>query len=251
MQAPAQVVRAAPVGVPPKPWGIPAIVAGLAIPLLLWGSSLAYIIANGAPSHLTSSEIITNLVLQIVLLDGIFICIPIIFALGRYRLGWGGLGLRIFDREFWWLPLVAAASAHLAIVAYSAILYGLGGGGLVPKQEDINDLFQNRAILPLTGVALVITAPVAEEIFFRGFIFAGLIKRLGVFWAMAISGLIFAAFHVQSGSTVGLLLPFTLVGMLFAWLYYRTGSIWTNIGAHLLFNLFSFILIAAQAGNSS
>jgi membrane protease YdiL (CAAX protease family) len=237
--------------VPRRPWGIPAILAVLAVPLFLWASSLAFVIANGAPSNLSSGDIITNLLLQIVLLDGIFVGGPIMFALVRYRLGWTGLGLRPFEREFWWLPLIAAVGAHLAIIAYSALLYGLGGGNAVPKQDDINDLFQSKAVLPLTGVALVITAPIAEEVFFRGFIFAGLIGRLGVFWAMAVSGFIFAAFHVQSGDTVGLLLPFTLVGMLFAWLYYRTGSLWTNIGAHLLFNLVSFVLIAASTGSSS
>lgn len=250
MQIPAQTAGTAAVGVPEKPWGIPAILVGLAVPLFLWASSLAFIIANGEPSDLSSGEIIANLVLQIVLLDGIFVGVPILFALLRYRMGWGGLGLRPFNRDDWWLPFVAAASAHVAIIVYSLVLSGIGGDSAVPKQEDLNDLFQNKAILPLTGVALVITAPLAEEIFFRGFVFAGLIRKLGVFWAMAVSGLIFAAFHVQSGSTAGLIVPFTLVGMFFAWLYYRTGSLWTNIGAHFLFNLSSFVLLATGVGRS-
>jgi len=238
-----------PAGVPPKPWGIPAIIAGLAIPMLLWASSLVYVIQHGEPSHMTSGEIISNLVLQIVLLDGIFIGVPLIFALWRYRTGWGGLGMKPFDRELWWLPLAAATGAHIAIIAYAVILQSTGGDSLVPKQEDINDLFQNKAILPLTGFALVISAPVAEEIFFRAFIFGGLIRKLGVFWSMLVSGLIFAAFHVQSANTAGLILPFTLVGMLFAWLYYRTGSLWPNMAAHALFNLVSFVLIAAGGGS--
>jgi membrane protease YdiL (CAAX protease family) len=239
-----------PVGVPPKPWGIQAILIGLAVPVLLWASSLAVSVSQGEPSDLSSGEIIANLLLQIILLDGIFVGVPIMYALVRYRMGWGGLGLRPFDRDLWWMPVVAAAGAHVAIIAYSLILSGIGGDSAVPKQEDINNLFDNPAILPLTGLALVVTAPLAEELFFRGFIFAGLIRYAGVFWAMALSGLIFAAFHVTSGDTVGLLLPFTLVGMLFAWLYYRTGSLWTNIGAHLLFNLSSFVLLATGVGRS-
>ncbi len=250
MQMPAQMTRTAPVGVPEKPWGIPAILVALTVPVFLWASSLAFIIANGEPADLTSGEIIANLVLQIVLLDGIFVGVPLLFALVRYRTGWSGLGLRPLDREHWWLPFVGAVSAYVAIIAYSVVLSSIGGEDAVPKQDDIKDLFDNRAVLPLTGVALVITAPLAEEIFFRAFIFAGLIKNIGVFWAMALSGFIFAAFHVQSGNTVGLIVPFTLVGMFFAWLYYRTGSLWTNVGAHLLFNLISFVLIAV-AGNTS
>ena len=240
----------APVGVPTKPWGIPAIIAGLAVPVLLWASSLAVVITQGTLDNPSTGEIIANLVLQIVLLDGIFIGVPVAFALIRYRLGWSSLGLRLLDRDLWWMPIVTAASAHVAIIVYGVILSVFGGGAAAPKQEGIDELFNNKAILPLTGLALVIVAPLAEEIFFRGFIFAGLIRYVGVFWAMAASGLIFAAFHVTSGDTAGLVLPFTLVGMLFAWLYYRTGSLWTNIFAHLLFNLFSFVLIASGAGGS-
>ncbi len=248
MELTAQTAKNAPVGVPQKQWGVPAILAGLAVPVVLWASSLAFVIANGAPDDPTQSEVVANLVLQIVLLDGIFIGIPVAFALIRYRLGWGSLGFRLFNRGLWWLPIVAAAAAHLAIVAYSLILYGIGGDSAAPKQEGIDELFSNNAILPLTGFALVIMAPLAEEIFFRGFVFAGLIRYVGVVWAMAFSGLVFATFHVTSGETIGLILPFALVGMTFAWLYYRTGSLWTSIGAHLLFNLYSFTVLASGVG---
>ncbi len=248
MQLSAQANSNVTLGVPSKPWGIPAILAGLAIPVVLWASSLAVVLVKGEPDDLTQGELIANLVLQIVVLDGIFIGIPLLFALARYRLGWSSLGFRTFARGLWWWPIVAAAVAHLAIVAYSLILVGIAGDDAVPKQEGIDELFDNRAILPLVGLALVIMAPLAEEIFFRGFIFAGLIRYTGSFLAMAASGAIFALFHVTSGDTLGLLLPFSLVGMMFAWLYHRTGSIWTSIGAHMLFNSYSFMLLASGVG---
>ena len=248
MELSAQTSNNAPIGVPAKPWGIPAILAGLAIPIVLWASSLVVVIVNGAPDDPTQSEVIINLILQIALLDGIFIGIPVSFALIRYRLGWSSLGFRALDRGLWWWPIVAAAAAHLAIVAYSLILVGIAGDDAVPKQEGIDQLFDNNAILPLVGLALVIMAPLAEEIFFRGFIFAGLIRYVGSFLAMAASGAIFALFHVTSADTIGLILPFSLVGMMFAWLYYRTGTIWTSIGAHMLFNAYSFVLLASGVG---
>lgn len=237
-------------GIPPKPWGIPAILAALAIPVFLWASSLAYVIANGQPDDPTQSELITNLLLQIIVLDGIFISIPVFFAVWRYKLGVAGLGFRPFDRELWWFPIVAAAAAHVAIVVYGFILVTVGGDEAVPKQEGIDELFDSRVILPLVGLALVIMAPLAEETFFRGFIFAGLIRYVGPYAAMIISGAIFATFHVTSGDTVGLILPFTVVGAVFAWLYYRTGSIWPSIGAHLVFNLFSFMLLATGVADA-
>jgi membrane protease YdiL (CAAX protease family) len=226
------------------------MLAGLAVPFLLWVSSLAIVLANGAPDDLEDGEIIANLILQIVLLDGIFIGVPVAFALVRYRLGWGGLGLKLFDRDLWWLPIVAAAAAHVAIIIYSLLLIGVGGEGAVPEQEGVDELFDNRAILPLAGLALLVFAPLAEELFFRGFLFAGLIRYLGVAMAMVVSGLLFSMFHVTSLDTLGLVLPFTVVGALFAWLYYRTGSLWTSMSAHFVFNLFSFVLLATGAASS-
>lgn len=238
-----------PVGVDPKPWGVPAILVALIIPTLLWASGLVTSIVQGSPKNLTDAEIITSLILTIIL-DLVFIGLAVWLALGRHHRRRDDLGLRPFDRDLWWMPLAAAGGAHLAIVIYSVVLQAAGAGAAVPKQDQLDQLFSNPAILPLAGFATVIMAPIAEEIFFRGFIFAGLIRPLGVVGAMLVSGFIFGAFHIQSVDSIGLLLPFTLVGMLFAWLYYRTGSILPNMGAHFLFNLISFVALAATRGST-
>jgi len=235
----------APVGVEPKPWGIPAVLLALLIPTVLWASGLAISISQGTPDTLSNGEIITGLVLTIIL-DLVFIGLAGWLALRRHHLRSEALGLRRFDRDLWWLPLGAAGGAHIAIVAYSVVLSVAGADAAVPKQEDLDQLFSNPAILPLTGLATVIMAPLAEEIFFRGFIFGGLVRPFGLVGAMIASGFIFGAFHIQSADSVGLLLPFGLVGMLFAWLYYRTGSILPSMAAHFLFNLVSFVAIAAM-----
>ena len=99
MELSAQPIRDAPIGVPEKPWGIPAILVGLAVPTLLWAASLVTVIVNGEPSDPSAGEIIANLVLQILLLDGIFVGVPIAFAIARYRLGWRSLRLRPFARS--------------------------------------------------------------------------------------------------------------------------------------------------------
>ncbi len=233
-------------GIPPKPWGIPAILLALALPVLLWGTSLGAAIAQGSQNDLSDSEVVVGLIVTIIL-DFVFIGLAAGLSVWRYRLGWAALGLRPFDRSLWWLPLAAAAGAHVGIVVYTVILMLVGGEGATPKQ-DLNDLFQSRAILPLTGVATVMMAPLGEEIFFRGFVFAGLLRPLGLRAAMVLSGLLFGAFHVTGLDTIGLVIPFGVVGMLFAWVYYRTGSLWTSIATHLLFNLVSFVLLAWVAG---
>ena len=229
-----------------KPWGIPAILAGLALPLVLWGASLAISIADDTNMDLSNNEVITSLILTILILDGIFLAVPVMFSLRRYRLGWEGLGFRGFDSSKFRMAVVAAAGAWGAVIVYILVLTLVFGEGAAPEQ-DVEELFTSKAVLPFVGVAVVLAAPLAEEVFFRGFVFAGLIRLLGAGGAIVASGLLFAMFHVTGPDSAGLIIPFTPIGMLFAWLYYKTGTIWTSIAAHLVFNLVSFILLALVA----
>lgn len=87
-------------------------------------------------------------------------------------------------------------------------------------------------------ILLVVAAPVAEEIFFRGFLFAGLRRRLG-FWAGAsISAVLFGLSHAADGAV---LVPLLFVfGVGAAYLYERRGSLVAPIAAHAMFNVIGF-----------
>ncbi len=237
----------APGGISGKPWGIPAVLLALAIPLLLWVSALAISVAEGTADPLSDAEIIASLILTVIILDGLFIATPASICIWRYKLNWGELGFRSFDRKDWYLPVLVAAGAHVGLIIYAAVLMLVGADAAVPEQ-DIEDLFDSRAVLPVVGFATVIMAPLAEELFFRGFVFSGLIRPFGVGGAMLASGVLFGTFHVTGADSVGLIVPFSAIGASFAWLYYRTGSLWPSIGAHFLFNLVSFVVLASVAG---
>jgi membrane protease YdiL (CAAX protease family) len=60
------------------------------------------------------------------------------------------------------------------------------------------------------------------------------------------SGLLFSLIHFNGLDTIGLIVPFTVIGFLFAWLVYRTGSLWNSIAVHSLFNSVSLIGTLAQ-----
>jgi len=36
--------------------------------------------------------------------------------------------------------------------------------------------------------------------------------------------------------------PFTTIGVIFAFIYRRTGTLWTNVSAHMVFNLLSVVV---------
>lgn len=222
------------VGIPQKPWGIPAVLAVLALPLLLFVTSFF----SEVPEDLSTAEIVAGLLAVIVLKDVLFIGLAAGFALWRYRLGWAELGFRPFDPGLWWLPIAVAFGSLGGVIIYGIILVALGFDA--PSQEEIETFFDSRAALPLVALALVIAAPLSEEIFFRGFIFPGLIKGVGLAGAMGVNGVLFGAMHVTGTETLGLLIPFSAIGALFCWLYYRTGSLWPCIIAHGVFNAVGF-----------
>lgn len=48
----------------------------------------------------------------------------------------------------------------------------------------------------ITIFSLAIVAPITEEIFFRGFIYPGINKRLGLYWSILITSSLFMAIHI-------------------------------------------------------
>ena len=115
----------------------------------------------------------------------------------------------------------------IATSIYAGIVEWLGTDILVPPEVVSDITFDGTAML-LSFQALAFITPLSEEIFFRGFIFGGLLPRLGPWPAIVVSALIFSAFHFS----LGVLIPIFMTGFLLGWLYWRTGSLWAAIGAH-------------------
>lgn len=110
----------------------------------------------------------------------------------------------------------------------------------------------------LSGTALVagavlsvaVVAPV-EEFFFRGVIQGRLRERLGPGVAVGIAGAVFALFHVYP---VALLSPpvlalvhmatyYTVMGVVFGWVYQRTDTLIAPIAVHGAFNVVLFAVL--------
>jgi membrane protease YdiL (CAAX protease family) len=112
----------------------------------------------------------------------------------------------------------------------------LVGRPVVPQVliDGVRSAGDHRALGFFT-LALVVTAPITEEIAFRGFIYRGFAaSRLGTVGAVILSSLIFAAIHVQYD-------PITLAGVLATALLLGTmraigGSTLLTIAMHALNN---------------
>lgn len=234
----------------PKPWGpVDAIIAiGVALVVLFAIASVAYIVTEAVTgqSNQESSQQVAAGVVATIIFDVFLVGIAYFFSVRRYHLSWRALGLRPLESELWWVPPVAALGLMVANASYSLLMQALGFDALAPEQE-LNDLFDARVLLPVTGVFTVLVAPVAEEIFVRGFLFATFIGRLGVWGAALLSGLLWGSVHITSVDTIGIVIPIGGIGVVLALVYYRTGSLWATIIAHLIINSIAFAFLASGA----
>ena len=231
-------------------WGPRDIIFALALAIGVGFVLVSLIVAPIAVASGASNgvAVLTAGLVVTVLFDGALFGSAAVFSVARYRCSWGALGLRPLSTKELWSGLGTAVAGQVIVAAYAGLVQLLGLDALLPGTNVPEKLFEEPLVLPLVGVATVLVAPLAEETFFRGFVFGGL-RRYGFFWAALVSGLLFSAAHLSLGG----LIPLALVGMLFAWSYSRTGSLWTTVYAHLFFNLVSFVALTAivQSGGST
>lgn len=90
----------------------------------------------------------------------------------------------------------------------------------------------------LVILAVVILAPIAEEVFFRGVVFNAWLRERGRRWAFIGSSAVFAIIHVS----VVALLPIFLLGLALAWIYQRKGNLLAPIAMHATVNGISVAL---------
>ncbi|HVP04972.1 MAG TPA: CPBP family glutamic-type intramembrane protease [Dehalococcoidia bacterium] len=160
------------------------------------------------------------------------------FSVRQFHLDWGALGLRWPKRGIAWLPYTLAAGG-----LFVAGMYGLAldAVGVHPDASLPDAALDNTLPLVIIIVLTVAVAPVVEEIFFRGFIFAGLSRRWGFFWGALGSGTLFGIAHVGNPGYIYLIPPIIVIGAMFAWGYRYSNSIFITMAAHMLFNSIQII----------
>lgn len=98
----------------------------------------------------------------------------------------------------------------------------------------------------LVVVALVVFAPVGEELLFRGLALRGLVRVMPFMLAAPLSGVLFTAAHLDAYLVWPRALALALVGWVLAWLY-RWRGMAGAITAHATVNAVAAIALIAQS----
>ncbi len=113
--------------------------------------------------------------------------------------------------------------------------------GWIPMPESLKSQLEslvNSGGLPFF-VSAVIVAPFVEEVFFRGQLLGDFRSKYSTKKAVWASAILFAIFHLNPWQAV-VALP---LGLAYAWLVLRTGSIIPGLISHAVVNLSSSVLI--------
>ena len=78
----------------------------------------------------------------------------------------------------------------------------------------------------------VVAGPIAEELFFRGLLYGCLRVRLGVWRGLWSTAFLFAFLHTDPVA----FLPILGLGLLFGWVYEKTGSLAASMAVHIFHN---------------
>lgn len=137
------------------------------------------------------------------------------------------------------LALKALGIAILAMAALQLLASLLPQEWIQPNAI-IEDISNGTAVQVILAVLFAcVLAPVVEEIVLRGYAFSALDGRFGFVPAALISSAAFGILHLQS---ISLVLSTFVIGLVFCWVYKKTGSLWVNIVLHALYNTFGVII---------
>jgi membrane protease YdiL (CAAX protease family) len=218
-------------------WAPFAAMLGAVIAILLVGFVVGIVQLVIDPDADISSQsdglLIALTVVQDVVLVGAAVYV-VVAILKRATPAMFGIRTVSFGTALKWMVAVYAAYWVVNVVLLSIF-------GEPPEQDLVRDLKEQQdvAILIGFGALTCFVAPLAEELFFRGFMFSVLAGRLGVVWGAAITGVIFGLIHLPGAPALGVAV-LVVFGAALCFLYWKTRSLIPCMALHAFNNAVSF-----------
>jgi membrane protease YdiL (CAAX protease family) len=221
-----------------KLWMAPAaIVLGLALGEV--AVIFVDVIGAAAGSSFTHPSPAVNIIGNVVV-DLAFVGAAVYFAASRPPLRVADFGFRRVSVPRGIIAFVSAGAGYYGLTAVYAQIFKLHGHDKLPSELGVN---RSDAALVAAAVFVCVIAPVAEEFFFRGFLF-GVLRRwrvrvagreLGPWLAAVVVGLLFGLAHTGSASPE-YLVPLGFLGFVLCLIRWRTGSLYPCMALHAFNN---------------
>jgi uncharacterized protein len=224
---------------PPWPvWTAPAAIGvGFGIGIVV--SVIVDIAAQAGGSSISNPSPAVSLIGDL-LFDAGFVLAALYFASLNNRVRAADFGFRAVRWRVAVGGVLAAGISYYVVTALYATLLHFHGNEKLPKELGVG---KSTAALVGATIFVCVVAPMAEEFFFRGFVFGALRRMrimigghdLGTWVAALITGILFGLAHTGSASP-RYLVPLGFLGFVLCLLRWRTRSIYPCMALHSINN---------------
>jgi len=237
------------------PWTTRQTFLGISLTLVPWLAFSIGLASLGAsssshPVKLAPQVDLINAIITLIfsaLVEGAFLIAPFYFARKAARSSemprrsaFSLLGFRSFN---WATALTLIVLFFVSILFINVLYQDIINVLHLHLQTNDQVLIDRSKLAPLTTyatlLASVVIAPFCEEVFFRSFVFMGLLRDMSLIWATVFSALIFGVAHADPASFAVLF----CIGLMLAFVRWRTHSIWPGMLLHALNNGVGAVLI--------
>ncbi|HIA99263.1 MAG TPA: CPBP family intramembrane metalloprotease [Gemmatimonadetes bacterium] len=158
----------------------------------------------------------------------------IVYLIRKKKTNIGSFNLTIENRRIIPLIVLVAIPLNLGIAGPLVELVPMTDFFREMIREMVLEMASDQGLLMF--IALVIAAPILEELIFRGIMLDGLLRIYSPTKAVIVSSLLFGLIHLNPAQFVG----GALVGGFMGWVYVHTRSVLATILIHAAFNLTAF-----------
>ncbi len=167
----------------------------------------------------------TQVFVSSLLTDTFMLVYLYLFVIRPHVFSWRQLGVRKVDREDLTHSFLLFLLISVAIVIIQTLLTRFH----VPVNHFS---FATNDKIYLVALVTILLTPFVEELYFRGFLFKGLMLHHRVWIAYLVSALVFAVLHPP----LIVMLEVLVIGLLLAYVSQQSKSIWPNVLIHALNN---------------
>ena len=218
------------------------------VPLLALAPYLIYRVATVGPAAINPNVLTTDAMVIFYSVVGIIPAHLLTLYLAYLVVTEGG------PRPFWktirweWPQGTTPMTAILLSVLIAVVLYGLAWGLTTlygGEKTDLDRLIESSMYTRVATAFLAFaTAPLVEEVVYRGVIYPAIEKVMGMGFAIAIVSMLFAGVHVwQYRTNIAVIVVITLLSVILTVARAVTGKLLPSFIIHLVFNGVQSVLI--------
>lgn len=229
-------------------WGVVILIAfllGQILPLIFYMVFENMDLTMESFNALAASSMTDSFLLFLSAMGGMFLAVPVAFGVAKLKQGsilkdyFSLYSFKLKTLGFWILVFIVLQ------VATTFLIEALGAKEI--PNFMLNLEYPSLMAKILLVMAVVVAAPIVEEVVFRGFLLKGFSQTfMGVHGAVFLTSALWAVIHMQY--EVAYLIAIFVIGLVFAYARVLTNSLYIPMMMHSLMNLLAILGLFYEKG---